>query len=488
MKNLLDILTVIGPHEAIGTVDRAISGLTIDSRSVSSDMAYIAMRGTQVDGHQYITSAIDAGATVILCEDVPSDIQDGITYIKVKNTSTIAGLMASAFYDFPSRRLRVVGVTGTNGKTTCTTLLYDLFMRMGHICGLLSTVNYRIGHVTYDASHTTPDPIRLQALLHEMVANECEYAFMEVSSHSIHQHRIAGIEFEGGVFTNITRDHLDYHKTFQEYIYAKKKFFDDLPATAFALTNKDDKQGPIMLQNTAASKHSYSVNGTAEFNARLVEDTFAGLHLTIGTQEVHSRLIGKFNAYNFMAVYGAAVLLGQEVSEFLPILSGLTAAEGRFDYITSPQQSIIGIVDYAHTPDALENVLSTVEDVKAPTSRSICVVGCGGDRDKGKRPLMAQIAVANADRCIFTSDNPRSEDPQTIIDDMLVGLSQAQRAEVTVQVDRREAIRMAATQAQPADVIVIAGKGHEKYQEINGVRNHFDDKEILAETFKEFNL
>ncbi len=488
MKNLIDILAVIGNHEAIGEVDRSVRGLAIDSRLVQRDMVYIALRGTQVDGHQYIAAAIGEGASVIVCEDISGDPIAGITYIKVRDTRPLPGKMASAFYDYPSRDMKIVGVTGTNGKTTCTTLLYELFTKMGFTCGLISTVNYRIGHLIYDSSHTTPDPIRLQELLHEMKANNCAYVFMEVSSHAIDQQRISGIEFVGGAFTNISRDHLDYHETFDEYIYAKKRFFDDLNKDAFALTNKDDKQGPIMLQNTAASKHSYSVNGTAEFNARLLEDTFEGLHLSIQGRDVYTRLIGKFNAYNFMAVYGIAILLGQEKETFLPILSGLNAAEGRFDYIISAKQKIIGIVDYAHTPDALENVLSTVDEVKNAGSSTICVVGCGGDRDVGKRPLMAQISVKLADKSIFTSDNPRSEDPHAIIEDMMQGLSDDQKSTVFIQADRKEAIRMAAVIAQPEDVVVVAGKGHEKYQEINGVRKDFDDKEILVRTFNDLNL
>ncbi len=488
MKNLIDILNEVGNHEALGPVDRTISSLAIDSRKVKPEGVYIALRGTVTDGHNFIPQAIQNGATVIVCEDIPKDQAEGVTYIKVKNTRPLPGLMASAFYNYPSQRLQVVGITGTNGKTTCTTLLFDLFTELGHTCGLLSTVRYRIGNLSYDASHTTPDPISLQELLHQMVEAKCQYAFMEVSSHSIDQERISGIEFAGAVFTNISRDHLDYHATFDEYISVKKRLFDELPSDAFALTNKDDKRGPVMLQNTQANKHSYSVNGTGEYNAKLLDDSFQGLHLQINGADVHTRLIGRFNAYNFMAVYGVADLLGLESSEFLPVLSSLSAADGRFDYIVSPEQKIVGIVDYAHTPDALQNVLTTIEDVKAPKSEIYSVVGCGGDRDKGKRPMMAQIAVRHSDKTIFTSDNPRSEDPNAIIDDMLQGLKQEERSKVFVQPDRREAIRMAAAIAQPHDVILVAGKGHEKYQEINGVKHDFDDKQILAQTFKDLKL
>ncbi len=482
MKNLIDILQPIGNHEAYGPVDRTVSGLTIDSRKVQLDSVYIAMRGTVTDGHSFITQAIESGATVVVCEQAPEKLNPNVTYIKVKSTRPVPGLMASAFYNYPSRSLKAVGITGTNGKTTCSTLLFDLFSKLGYTSGLISTVAYRIGHLSYDSTHTTPDPIRLQSLLYEMVQNDCEYVFMEVSSHAIDQERISGLEFAGAVFTNISRDHLDYHHTFDEYITAKKKLFDDLAPTAFALTNKDDKRGPVMLQNAAASKHTYSVNGTGEFNAKLLTDTLEGLHLHIDGADVHTRLIGKFNAYNFMAAYGVSVLLGLDKMDFLPVLSSLQAAEGRFDYIISPDK-VVGIVDYAHTPDALENVLSTINEVKSKDSAVITVVGCGGDRDTGKRPQMAKIAVEFSDKVILTSDNPRSEDPDAIIQDMLVGIEESDRLQVYVQTDRREAIRMAVAMAQPSDVVLIAGKGHEKYQEIKGVKHHFDDKEILTNTF-----
>ncbi len=472
----------------MGDSDINITNISIDSRTVEPQGLYIAIRGTQVDGHDFIEAAILRGARAILCENIPNKLDKEVCYIKVQDTKPLAGKTAAVLYGNPSQFMKLVGVTGTNGKTTCTTLLYKLLTKLGHKTGLISTVNYIIGEEVFPSTHTTPDPISLQKLMFEMKEAGCEYVLMEVSSHAIDQERISGLHFDGAVFTNISRDHLDYHKTFDAYIAAKKKFFDELSKDSFGLINKDDKRGAVMLQNTAASKHDFSVNGTAEYNARLIENTFQGMQLDINGQMVYTPLVGEFNAYNFMACYGVADLLGFEVDEFLPVLSSLTPAEGRFEYTISPVKKIVGIVDYAHTPDALENVMSTIRDASQKDQKLICVVGCGGDRDKGKRPEMAAIAARLSDKAIFTSDNPRSENPQAIIEDMQEGVPVEDKKNVLAQPDRREAIRTACTIVDERDIILVAGKGHEKYQEIDGVRHDFDDRQVLEETYKELEI
>ncbi len=488
MKNLIDILSVIGKHEVLSDSDVDITNISTDSRTIEPQGLYIAIVGTQVDGHDYIEAAILRGARAVLCQKIPAEIDPEVCYIKVHNTRPLAGKTAAVLYGHPSATMRLVGVTGTNGKTTCTTLLYNLLSKMGHKCGLISTVNYIIGEQVFPSTHTTPDPIRLQKLMLQMKEAACEFVFMEVSSHAIDQDRISGLEFEGAVFTNISRDHLDYHHTFDAYIAAKKKFFDDLPERSFGLVNKADPRAGVMLQNTDASKHDYSVNGTAEYNARLIENTFQGMQLEIRGKMVFTPLVGEFNAYNFMACYGVASLLGLDEETFLPILSSLTPAEGRFEYTISPIKKIVGIIDYAHTPDALENVLTTIRDASHQGQQVVTVVGCGGDRDHGKRPQMADIAARISDKVILTSDNPRSENPSSIIDDMLEGVREDDRRKVLTQPDRREAIRTACSLVDQGDIVLVAGKGHEKYQEINGVRHDFDDRQVLEDTYNELEI
>lgn len=461
-----------------------MSGVQIDSRKVSHRAVFVAVKGAAADGHLFIDKAIELGALAIICETLPAELKEGITYVQTANSAEAAGLIAHNFYGQPSRKLKLVGVTGTNGKTTIATLLYKLFTCLGYQCGLISTVENMIGEKVIPSTHTTPDAVSLNELLKQMVEEGCVYAFMEVSSHAVHQRRIAGLEFSGGLFSNITHDHLDYHQTFDEYIKAKKGFFDELPATAFAITNIDDKRGAVMLQNTAAKKLSYSLRSMADFKGKILENDLTGLVMNINEQEVHFRLMGEFNAYNLLAVYGAAICLGQDKQEVLRCLSNTTSAEGRFDYIISPQEKIIAIVDYAHTPDALINVLATIKKLKKGNEQVITVVGCGGDRDKAKRPVMGEVACEHSDRVIFTSDNPRTEDPQQILADMEEGLSVSARRKYVSIVDRKQAIKTAIAMAKPEDIVLIAGKGHEKYQEINGVRNHFDDKEVVREIFE----
>jgi UDP-N-acetylmuramoyl-L-alanyl-D-glutamate--2,6-diaminopimelate ligase len=403
--------------------------------------------------------------------------------VQTDNSAEAAGQIAHNFYDLPSQKLKLVGVTGTNGKTTIATLLYKLFTCLGYQCGLISTVENQINGQVIPSTHTTPDPVSLNQLLKQMVDAGCEYAFMEVSSHAVHQRRIAGLEFAGGIFSNITHDHLDYHKTFDEYIKAKKGFFDALPSSAFAITNIDDKRGNVMLQNTAAKKLTYSLKSMADFKGKILENSLTGLVMTVNDQEVHFRLIGEFNAYNLLAVYGAAISLGEDKGQVLQCLSNTTGAEGRFDYIVSQKERVIGIVDYAHTPDALVNVLETIKKLKQGHERIITVVGCGGDRDRTKRPVMGEVACEYSDKVIFTSDNPRSEDPEEILKEMETGLNSAARRKYVSIADRRQAIKMAVNMAQPDDIVLIAGKGHEKYQEIKGVKHHFDDKEVLQEMY-----
>jgi UDP-N-acetylmuramoyl-L-alanyl-D-glutamate--2,6-diaminopimelate ligase len=485
LKRLSDILYGVNLIAVSGSTGVAVEDVQLDSRAVQPGGLFIAVKGVAVDGHQYIDRAISGGAVAIVCETLPAILQEGITYVQVRSSAEAAGQMAHAFYDAPSTRFKLVGVTGTNGKTTIATLLYKLFTGLGYTCGLVSTVENIIAGNVVPATHTTPDAIKLNALLGQMVTAGCTHVFMEVSSHAVHQRRIAGLQFAGGLFSNITHDHLDYHKTFDEYIKAKKGFFDALPAPAFAITNLDDKRGPVMLQNTAARKLTYSLRTVADFKGRILENGLAGLVMTVNDQEVHFRLIGEFNAYNILAVYGAAICLEEDKLEVLQVLSNLTGAEGRFEYLVSPKEGVIGIVDYAHTPDALLNVLATINKLRSGEEQVITVVGCGGDRDKTKRPVMGEVAAEHSNRVIFTSDNPRSEDPAQILQDMETGLNTAARRKTLSIADRKQAIKTAVTMAGPKDILLIAGKGHEKYQEINGVKTHFDDKEVLWELFKE---
>lgn len=484
MKKLSDILYKVRTTGLVGNTDIDISDVQIDSRKVTKGSLFIAVKGVSSDGHRFIDTAIQQGAVAIVCEQMPGALKEGLTYVQATNSAEAAGFIAHNFYDQPSQKIKLVGVTGTNGKTTIATLLYKLYQCLGFRSGLISTVENIIAGEIIPSTHTTPDPISLNALLKQMVDEGCSHAFMEVSSHAIHQYRIAGLEFTGAVFSNITHDHLDYHKTFEEYIKAKKAFFDSLTASAFAITNADDKRGPVMLQNTAAKKYAYSLRTAADFKGKILENSLTGLVMNVNDQEVHFRLIGEFNAYNLLAVYGAAICLGADKGQVLQCLSDTTGAEGRFDYMISPREKVIGIVDYAHTPDALVNVLATIKKLKQGHEQVITVVGCGGDRDKTKRPLMGEVACEYSDKVIFTSDNPRSEDPQQILNDMEVGLTSAAKRKYISIVDRKQAIKTAVNMAKPEDIVLIAGKGHEKYQEIQGVKYHFDDREVLKEMFE----
>jgi len=461
-----------------------VKDLQIDSRKVTNGSVFIAIKGVAADGHQFIQVALDKGAVAIIAEQLPAERKEGVTYVEVENSAAAAGYMSHNFYNQPSEQLRLIGVTGTNGKTTIATLLFKLFTALGYKCGLISTVENHIGDEVIPSTHTTPDAVRVNELIAKMVDAKCTYVFMEVSSHAVHQHRVTGLQFAGGLFSNITHDHLDYHKTFDEYIKVKKAFFDGLPAAAFAISNLDDKRGMIMLQNTPAKKYYYSLRTMADFKGKILENSLTGLVMTVNDQEVHFRMIGEFNAYNLLAVYGAALCLGQDKHEVLRCLSILSGAEGRFDYIVSPNEKIIGIVDYAHTPDALLNVLSTIKKLRKGIEQIITVVGCGGDRDKTKRPIMGEVACEHSDRVIFTSDNPRNEEPLAILQDMQKDLKTAAKRKFLSIEDRREAIKTAVSIAKPNDILLIAGKGHEKYQEIKGIRNHFDDKEMLLEMFE----
>jgi UDP-N-acetylmuramoyl-L-alanyl-D-glutamate--2,6-diaminopimelate ligase len=462
-----------------GSLDVAIEDIVFDSRKAGPGKVFVAIVGVQSDGHDYIPQALAAGTPVLVVEKLPLELNDETVVIQVANSAKVLGQMAANFYDHPSKRLKLVGVTGTNGKTTTATLLFDLFTGLGYKCGLLSTIENRIGTTPVPSTHTTPDAVAIQSLLAEMVEQGCSHAFMEVSSHAVDQQRIAGLSFAGGIFSNITRDHLDYHKTFDNYIKAKKGFFDQLTPGAFALTNIDDKRGMVMVQNTGASIYRYSLHQMADFRAKILENTLTGLHLDLDGHDFYARLIGEFNAYNLLAVYATGVLLGEEKIEVLAKLSELRAAEGRFDYVVDAKQQITGIVDYAHTPDALEKVLSTIQSLRSGSARVLTVVGCGGDRDRGKRPEMAKIACNLSDQVILTSDNPRSEVPEAIIAEMETGIPEDAKRKVLSITDRREAIRTACRLAKTGDVILVAGKGHEKYQEIQGVKYPFDDKEIL---------
>ncbi len=487
MQQLNNILINVTPVQTRGDMTTQVSGVCIDSRKVVAGSAFVAVRGTLSDGHAFIEKSIAQGAAVIVCERMPEIYKDGVAYVQVKDTAETAGLMADAFYDFPSQKIKVVGITGTNGKTTTATLLYKLFEGLGYKCGLLSTVQNHIHNKIVEATHTTPDSVSVHSLLRDMVNAGCTHAFMEVSSHAVHQRRIAGIRFAGGVFTNITHDHLDYHKTFDEYIRVKKAFFDELPAGAFALTNADDKRGMVMLQNTRADKHTYSLRMPASVKGKVLENNLSGLFMNIDGQDVHFRLIGTFNAYNLLAVYGAAKFLGEDKMEVLAVLSGLQGAAGRFETYLSPNDKILGIVDYAHSPDALINVLATINQLRTDGQQLITVAGCGGDRDKTKRPVMAQVVCEHSDKAILTSDNPRSEDPEQILNDMEAGLTGPQKRKSLRITDRKEAIKVACSLAQAGDIILVAGKGHENYQEVKGVKHHFDDREVLTEAFETLN-
>lgn len=480
---LRDVLYKVAIRSVAGSTSVEVNDVCIDSRNIGPGAVFVAVRGGAADGHQFIDKAIENGAIAIVTEIMPGSLNDQVVYVQVENSAAAAGLMAHHFFGRPSEKLKLVGVTGTNGKTTIATLLYKLFTRLGYTCGLISTVQNQVGEKVVAATHTTPDAISLNRMLNEMVVAGCTHAFMETSSHAIHQHRVTGLHYAGGIFSNITHDHLDYHGNFDEYIRVKKSFFDSLPASAFAISNADDKRGKVMLQNTAAKKYYYSLRTVADFKGKILDNSFSGLMMIVNEVEVNFRLIGEFNAYNLLAVFGAATCLGEEKQEVLTEMSMLTGAEGRFDYLVSPGEKLIAIVDYAHTPDALLNVLMTIKKLKKGIEQVITVVGCGGDRDKTKRPVMGAVACEHSDRVIFTSDNPRSEKPEQIIKDMEEGVAASNRKKFISIADRREAIKTAISLAKPEDIILVAGKGHEKYQEIKGVRNHFDDKEIVKEMF-----
>lgn len=470
------------PQKVAGNDSLPITGIEIDSRRIQQGNAFVAMRGTQTDGHQFIPKALELGATCIICETMPEVLQDGVTYVQYENTESVVGQLATHFFGDPTKRMKLIGVTGTNGKTTIATLLYEMFRRFGYKVGLCSTVCNYIDGNPIPTECTTPDPITLNRLLGQMADEGCEYAFMEVSSHSVAQQRVGGLNFAGGIFTNLTRDHLDYHKTFEAYRDAKKGFFDMLPKGAFAIINADDKNGAFMVQNTKADVKTYSMRSAADYKAKILEESFEGMNINIDGQEVFVQFVGRFNVSNLLAVYGAAIMLGHSTEEVLIALSAMKPVNGRFEAIRS-REGVTAIVDYAHTPDALVNVLSTINEVLQGRGQCWTVCGAGGNRDKGKRPLMAQEAVHHSDRVIITSDNPRFEEPQAIIDDMLAGLTPEERRTVLSIVDRREAIRTACTLAKAGDVILVAGKGHEDYQIVQGVKHHFDDHEVIRECF-----
>ena len=482
MKQLEQLISHINPTEVIGDVSIIVKGLTLDSREVKEGFVFTAIEGVKTDGHLFITKAIELGAKVILCEK-QVEYQKDITYIIVESASSALGLMATAFYGFPSQKLKLVGVTGTNGKTSIATMLYECFMTLGDKCGLLSTIKYSINGFDYNSTHTTPNSVRINELLSKMVEEGCEYAFMEVSSHALHQNRIAGLEFDGAIFSNITHDHLDYHTDFKEYLYTKKRLFDDLGQSAFALINKDDKNGQVMLQNTKATRYSYSLKSVSDFKTKIIESDFNGMLLNIRGSEVWLRLVGKFNAYNVLAVYSTSFLLGKEHLDIVTALSAINSVDGRFQNIK--EAGITAIVDYAHTPDALQNVLDTINAIRTTNEQLITVVGCGGDRDKQKRPIMAKIAANASNRVILTSDNPRSEDPNQIISEMMTGVEPSSYKKVLQITNREEAIKTAIALSKPGDVILVAGKGHETYQEIDGVKHPFDDKEVLLSNLKQ---
>lgn len=483
MKTIQQLIQEIPNAEVIGNAGITVLHLTYDSRMVGEGSLFFAVKGTQVDGHKYITDVIEKGAAAIVCENLPETINNTVTYIKVNNTSEVMGLMAAEFYDHPSKKLKLTAITGTNGKTTVATLLFRLFRSFGHNVGLLSTVQNQINETVIPSTHTTPDSIRINELLEHMVEQGCEYAFMEASSHAIDQNRIKGLHFAGTVFTNITHDHLDYHVTFSNYINAKKKLFDDVNDDAFALTNKDDKNGLVMLQNTKATRYTYSLKAIADFKAKIIESDFTGMLLNIDEQEAWFRLVGNFNAYNILAVYGTAFLLGKEKLEIIQHLSNIESVKGRFEYVRSVD-GVIAIIDYAHTPDALKNILDTINELRTQNEQLITVVGCGGNRDAAKRPVMADIASEHSTKVIFTSDNPRDENPENILDEMQKGVKPLHYKKTLRISDRKEAIKAAVASANKGDIILVAGKGHENYQEIKGVKHHFDDKETVLELFE----
>ena len=486
MKLLKDILYGAGIEDIYGSKNLAIDNITFDSRKITNHSLFVAIKGTQVDGHKFIDDCIEKGAIAIICEELPKTVQSNITYIHVKDSHAALGIIASNYYDNPSTKLKLIGITGTNGKTTSTTLLFNLFRIMGHKVGLISTVVNKIHNEEVPSTHTTPNPVELNKLINDMIEKGCEYCFMEVSSHAIDQKRIKGLHFSGGVFTNISRDHLDYHLTFDNYIKAKKEFFDDLPAEAFSLTNNDQTHGETMVMDTKAKQYTYSLKGLGDFKAKVLENRFSGLHLNIDNNDVYTKLIGGFNAYNALVAYSVGVLLGKDKIDVLTTLSNLDSVEGRFEYIKTDNE-ITGIVDYAHTPDALENVLQTIKEIRTGNELVITIVGCGGDRDKGKRPLMAEIAAKYSDQVIFTSDNPRTENPETIIEEMRKGVPAEDFKKTLCITNRKEAIKTACSLSHNGDILLIAGKGHENYQEINGERLPFDDMEILTETLTELN-
>lgn len=484
MKVLKDILYKVSLTSTIGDMDREVSSIVFDSRKVEPSSVFVAIAGTQVDGHEFIATALEKGATVIVCEKLPEAIIPGISYVQVVNSAKALGIIASNYCDNPSEKIKVVGVTGTNGKTTTVTLLHQLFVAMGYSTGLLSTVENKINEQVIPATHTTPDAVSVQALLRKMVDQGCTHCFMEASSHAIVQERIAGLKLAGAVFTNITHDHLDYHGTFDEYIKAKKKLFDELPKDAFALVNGDDRRGSVMLQNSKASHHTFALKSSADFKAKILSNTLEGLELDINSKQIWFRMIGAFNAYNLLGALGVAVLLGEDEDEVLRTLSAIRGAKGRFDRISIG--GIIAIVDYAHTPDALDNVLKTINGVRTGNEQLITVVGCGGNRDKTKRPIMAKLAVSESNKAIFTSDNPRFEEPMEILREMQAGVGPSEvRKTLTIE-DRREAIKTAVMLSRKGDIILIAGKGHEDYQEIKGVKHHFDDAEVVTEILEQF--
>ncbi len=484
MANLCDILYKAGLEEISGNIDCEVKRIHFDSRLVGNGDLFVAMKGTQVDGHRFIDQALQKGAIAIVCEEMPAKPKDGIAWCKVKDSSLALGILADNFFESPSSKLKLICITGTNGKTTVATLLHRLFAELGLKTGLISTVDCRIGERVLPSTHTTPDPVKINELLFDMVEEQCGFCFMEVSSHAIDQNRIEGLQFDGAIYTNISHDHLDYHKTFREYINVKKRLFDELTSQAWALINIDDRNGRVMVQNTKAKVHTYSLTTLADFKGKIIENNFEGLQIQLNHHEIFSHLVGEFNGYNLLAVYGTAVLLGQNEEASLVAISTLRAAEGRFDFVISPQDKLIGIVDYAHTPDALEKVLLSINDARSGAEQVITIVGCGGNRDKDKRPLMARIAAQYSDLVILTSDNPRNEDPQEIIRNMEEGIELPLQKKVLSISNRKEAIKTACSMANANDIILVAGKGHEKYQEIKGVKTSFDDKEVLTEIFK----
>lgn len=482
MKKLTDLLKNVQTLQIIGDTNITIENICFDSRTVTKGSLFIATRGTHTDGHGYIQMSIDKGATAIVCENIPTTALPNITYVSVKDSSYALGFIASNFYDNPSSKMKLVGVTGTNGKTTTATLLYRISKQLGYKAGLISTVRYMVHDKEVPATHTTPDSLQLNKLMNDMVTEGCEYCFMEVSSHSVVQHRIAGLRFAGGIFSNLTHDHLDFHKTFEEYLRAKQLFFDGLPKEAFALVNTDDRNGRIMAQNTKATVKTYALKSMADFKCKIIESHLDGMQIQLDGNEVWTRFIGEFNAYNLTSVYGTCILLGHKKEEILKILSTLTAVDGRFEYQTS-DSGITAIVDYAHTPDALVNVLKTINQIRKGNEQVITVVGAGGDRDRTKRPIMAKVSVEMSDKLILTSDNPRSEEPADIIAEMYAGIPVTDQKKVLCITDRREAIKTACMMAQKGDIVLVAGKGHENYQDVKGVKHHFDDKEEISKIF-----